>query len=150
MVSRQIIDDFLSCKTLAVVGVSGSRKGFGYTVFKDLRGKGYTVYPVNPKVESIDGDSCYPNISTLPEVVEGIVLVVPPEVSEKVVREAAIAGIKRVWMQQGAESSRAISFCEGAGIAVVHGECIMMFAEPKVFPHNLHRWVHKFIGKLPE
>jgi uncharacterized protein len=149
MTSQQTIDDFLSCKTLAVVGVSGSRRGFGYAVYKDLKTKGYTVFPVNPNAETIDGHPCYPNVSALPERVEGVVLVVPPEVTEKVVREAAIDNIKRVWMQQGAESGKAIALCESSGIAVVHGECIMMFADAKAFPHNVHRWLNKVTGKLP-
>ena len=150
MVSQQTINDFLSCKTLAVVGVSGFRKGFGYAVYKDLEKEGYTVYPVNPNAKSIDNRPCFATVSTLPEEVEGIVLVVPPEVTEKVVRDAALAGIKQIWMQQGAESSKAVEFCESAGIAVVYGECIMMFAEPKVFPHSAHRWVNKMMGKLPK
>ena len=150
MVTQQTIDEFLSCKVLAVVGVSGARRGFGYAVYKDLKMKGYAVYPVNPNAGSIDGDPCYPNVSTLPEGVEGLILVVPPEVTEQVVREAAIVGLKRVWMQQGAESDNAVRFCESAGITVIYGECIMMFAEPKVFPHRTHRWVHKIMGKLPQ
>ena len=149
MASQQAIDEFLRCKTVAVIGVSGSGKGFGYAVYKNLRARGLTVYPVNPTAETIDGEPCFRNISTLPQRVEGIVLVVPPEVTELVVHEAAIVGIKQVWMQQGAESEQAITFCQERGITVISGECIMMFAEPKVFPHNAHRWMHKIMGKLP-
>jgi predicted CoA-binding protein len=64
------------------------------------------------------------------------------------VQEAAQAGIKRVWMQQGAESQEAIRFCEQNGMSTVHGECIMMFAEPLGF-HGIHRFVWRLLGKLP-
>ncbi len=77
-------------------------------------------------------------------------LVVPPAETEKVVHEAAEVGIRRVWMQQGAESGVAIRFCEEHGIDVVHGECILMFAEPAEFYHRMHRWVWGLLGKLPE
>ncbi|NOY06371.1 MAG: CoA-binding protein, partial [Chlorobi bacterium] len=62
---------------------------------------------------------------------------------------AAENGIRRIWMQQGAESEEAIRFCEEHGINVVHGECIMMFMEDPAFMHRAHRWVWKLLGKLP-
>lgn len=150
MVTEARIEEFLSCKTLAVVGVSSRRRGFGYTVYNDLKRKGYTVYPVNPKTTTIDGDLCYPDVQILPEKVDGVVFVVPPARTEAIVRDVAEAGIQRVWMQQGAESDEAIAFCEEHGIGVIHGQCIMMFARPMSFPHKAHRWVRKTFGSLPE
>jgi predicted CoA-binding protein len=82
--------------------------------------------------------------------VDGVIVVVPPAQTEKVVREAAAAGIRRVWMQQGAESQAAIQFCKENGVAEVHGECIMMFTRGDAFPHSLHRWFWKLLGKLPK
>jgi predicted CoA-binding protein len=87
-------------------------------------------------------------LSVLPEPVGGVLIVVPPAETEKVVRDAAQVGIRRVWMQQGAESETAIRFCEENGISAVHGECILMFAQPAGF-HRLHRWVWGLLGKLP-
>ena len=72
-----------------------------------------------------------------------------PAQTQQVVRDAAAAGIRRVWLQQGAESAAAIRFCEENGISTVHGECILMFAEPAAFYHRAHRWVWKLLGKLP-
>ena len=80
--------------------------------------------------------------------VGGVVLVVPPEQTEKLVRQAKEAGIQRVWMQQGAESPQAIAYCADNGIDAVHGECIMMFAQPKGI-HRFHRWLWSVLGKLP-
>lgn len=85
----------------------------------------------------------------MPEPVDGVFISVPPAETERVVEEAAVAGIRRVWMQQGAESPPAVRFCEENGIQAVHGECILMFAEPTAFYHRLHRWVWKILGKLP-
>ena len=150
MNTKALINEFLGSKTLAVVGVSGKRRGFGYIVYRDLQGKGFEVYPVNPNTSTIDGNPCYSDVRLLPARVDGVVLVIPPEQTERVVREVAEAGIRRVWMQQGAESDAAIRFCEQSGISVVHGECIMMFATPAAFPHRVHRWVRGVVGRLPE
>lgn len=140
MIPRNVLDDFLTQRTLALVGVSRDGHGFGNTVRKELARKGFTVHLVHPEAESIDGQPCFKSLAALPERVGGAVLVTPPAVTEKLVREAFVAGIPRIWMQQGAESDEAIRFCEERGIAVVHHECILMFAEPAGWFHRAHRW----------
>jgi predicted CoA-binding protein len=150
MASKAAVEEFLAQRTLAVVGASRDSKKFGNKVYKDLIRKGYTTYPVNPSADVIDGQRSYPTLSDLPEAVDGVVFVVPPAQTEKVVREAAELGIPRVWMQQGSESEDAIRFCEENGISAVAGECILMFAEPAEFYHRMHRWAWGVLGKLPD
>ncbi|MBZ5544903.1 MAG: CoA-binding protein [Acidobacteriia bacterium] len=150
MTSKAVVTDFVSQKKLAVVGVSRQGKKFGNMAFRELKAKGYKLLPVHPQAETIEGERCYPSLAALPEPVDGVLVVVPPAETEKVVREAAAAGIKRVWMQQGAESPAAIKFCEDNGLSAVHGECILMFAEPAAWFHRAHRWVWKLLGKLPK
>ena len=144
------IQDFLASETIAVVGVSHTKKGFGYTVYSDLKKNGYTVYPVNPNAADIDGEQCYPNVKSLPGKVDAAILVIPPSQTEAVVREISEAGIPRVWMQRGAESEEAIKHCEEKGVSVVSGECILLFLTPRAFPHNIHRWVRESFGTLPK
>lgn len=149
MTTKIAVDDFVAQRKLAIIGVSRGGKKFGNMAFKTLKDNGYRVFPINPHAESIAGERCYPDLKSLPEPVQGVLVVVPPNETEQVVREAAAAGIRRVWMQQGAESAAAIRFCEENGISVVHGECILMFAQPVVSIHRFHRWMWKVMGKLP-
>ena len=148
MTTKAAINDFLEQKTLAVVGVSRSGKKFGNIASKELRNKGYKVITVHPEAESIDGVQCYPSLKDLPEPVGGVLVVVPPKETEKVVREAHEAGITRVWMQQGAASDEAVRFCTDNNMTIVHGRCILMFAQPAGF-HKFHHWLWKILGKLP-
>ncbi len=150
MVKRKIIDEFLSSKKLAIVGVSRSGRKFGNTVLNELRIKGYKVFPVNSNAKKINEEECYSNLNTLPEKVDGVVIVVPFYETERVVRDALNAGINRIWLQQGSESKEAINFCENNGISVVYGECILMFAEPAGLFHRFHRSFNKLIGRLPK
>jgi len=53
-------------------------------------------------------------------------------------------------MQQGAESQAAIRFCEERDISAIHGECILMFADPTAFHHRMHRWAWGILAKLPQ
>ena len=126
--TKAVVDDFISQHTLAVVGVSRDQKKFGNAAYRALKEKGYRVFPINRNIDSVEGDRCYPGLSALPEKVDGVVIVVPPQETEQVVREAQAAGISRVWMQQGAESDAAIRFCRANGMSEVHGECIMSVA----------------------
>lgn len=150
MTSQTAVNDFIGQQSFAIVGVSRQPKKFGAYVYKELKKRGYRVFPVNPQAETIEGDRCYPSLDALPEPVGGVLIVVPPNQVEQVVREAAAAGIKRVWMQQGADSPAAVKYCEGSGISEVHGECILMFAGHVDSVHRFHRLVWKILGKLPK
>ncbi len=149
MTTRSAVDQFLSRKHIALAGASRSGKKFGNAIVKELGKKGYSFSLVHPEADEIAGQQCYSSLSDLPDDIESLLLVVPPEQTEKLVREAAAAGIRNVWMQQGSESTEAVDFCSENGINVVHGECILMFADPGGL-HKFHHWLWGLFGKLPE
>jgi predicted CoA-binding protein len=150
MSSKSSVENFLAQKNIAIVGISRSGKKFGNAVNKELRAKGYNIFPVNPNADTIDGGPCYKNLSSLPQKADGVIVCIPPSQTESVVKEAHKNGIAHIWMQQGAESEAAISYCLQNSIDYVAGECILMFAEPTGFGHKLHRWVWGLLGKLPK
>ena len=110
----------------------------------------FNLFPVHPEADEVEGDRCYPSLGDLPESVDGLFVCISPNRTEQVVREAAAAGIKRVWLQQGAASGEAIAYCREQGMEVVHGECILMFAEPAGLGHRMHRGLWRLLGKLPD
>ena len=143
------VREFVGLRTLAFVGLSRNPRQFANAAYRDLRAKGYKLIPVNPHAESLEGDRCYPSLRALPEPVDGAILMVPPDAAEEVVVDAAAAGVRRVWVQQGAESAAVIQLCERFGITAVAGECILMFAEPAQFVHRLHRFGRRMCRTLP-
>jgi uncharacterized protein len=146
--TRKAVDDFLRQRKLAVAGVSRSGKGFGHFVWRALRTQGYDALAVNPNCDRIGDQPCYHTMADLPPDVGGVLVVVPPAQTERVVREAAAQGIRRIWMQQGSASPEALAFCAEQGIEAVSGHCIMMFAQPAHI-HKLHGWIWEKLGKLP-
>lgn len=149
MTSKKLVEEFLTQKNIAVVGVSRKKTKFGNAIYKELKQKGYNVFPVNPNMNVFEGDACYPDLGSIPEQVDAVVINIPPIQTEKVVREANEAGIKKVWLQQGSQSEAAVKFCEENGIDCVSNECILMFAKPSAFIHRAHKWVWGVLGKLP-
>jgi predicted CoA-binding protein len=150
MTTSADIQDFIAQPKLALVGMSSRKKKFGNAVYRELIANGYEVFPVHPTADSIDGQSCWPSLSTLPEPVGGVVVVVPPDAVGRVVREAFEAGIRRVWLQQGAESPEAIHYGADNNISLIYGECILMFLESAAIVHRFHRWLWGVLGKLPK
>lgn len=124
---QKLIVEFLDRKNVfTVVGASRNPEKYGHQVYKDLRNAGYRVYPVNPNANEILGDNCYPSLQALPVKPDVVDLVVPPKVTEQVVKTCKRLGIKKVWMQPGSESETSISFCRENGIDIVHGVCVMV------------------------
>jgi predicted CoA-binding protein len=149
MNSKKAVEEFLAQKKIAVVGVSRKKAKFGNAIYRELKQKGYNVFPVNPNMQTFEGDACYPGLLSIPEKVDAVIVNVLPVQTEKVVKEATQAGINKVWLQQGSQSDTAVKYCEENGIDCVSNECILMFAQPSAFIHRAHKWVWGVLGKLP-
>ena len=109
----------------AVVGATDNPQKFGCKIYKFMKAAGYEVFPVNPGVKTLDGAPCYASLAELPKKPDAIDVVVPPRVGEQVLRDAAKAGIRHVWLQPGAESEALIVLGEQLGLKVIHHDCIM-------------------------
>jgi len=149
MVSQNQIKDFLAQQTVALVGLSRSGQAFSNRAHRELKARGYRIYPVNPNADLIEGEPCYHSVAALPEVPGSAIFFTPPVETAKAVREAAAAGVRRLWLQPGAETPEAIRAGQESGINLVAGECILMHLPPVRLPHALHRWVWGALGKLP-
>jgi predicted CoA-binding protein len=129
MANEPRMDDFFGGGRWAVVGVSRDPYKYGYIVHRRLKARGEEVFAVNPNVDEVDGEPCYASLADLPEAVDQIVIVIPPDETAQVVEEAAEQGVHRVWMQPGAESSAAVDFCKEQGMNVVAGRCILRYMD---------------------
>ena len=125
---EELIRAFTNERVWAVVGASTNPDKYGHKIFRTLRTAGYTVYGVNPRGGEIDGETLYPSLADLPVKPAVVDVVVPPKVTESVVRECAKLGLSRVWMQPGAESESAVQYCRAHGMDVIHNACAMVHA----------------------
>ncbi len=119
------IEDFAGRRRWAVVGASRDPEKYGHRVFASLLRAGYEVYGVNPNAVEVLGQPIYPSLAALPEKPEVVNIVVPPAITEEIVRECAELGLQRVWIQPGAESAAAVQYCLDHGIEVVWDVCVM-------------------------
>ncbi|OGS17817.1 MAG: hypothetical protein A3J83_08015 [Elusimicrobia bacterium RIFOXYA2_FULL_40_6] len=122
---EKLIKEFIALKKYAVVGATDNTAKFGYKIMKSLEARGCEVYPVNPRLDMIEGKKCYNSLVDLPVKVDVVDFVVPPAVTEELVKECKKLGLLRVWMQPGTSSEKAIKFCEDNGILVISDACVM-------------------------
>ena len=150
------INDFLSQKRIAVAGVSrnNSYHPTGNLIYRRLKKTGHEVFPVNPNMETFEGEPCYPNVQSIPGGVDGVVIVTRPEVTERIVHDCRHSGVRRVWMHQSigkgsSVSPEAVAYCRQHGISAIAGACPMMYGEGVDAGHTCMRWILKLSGGLP-
>jgi len=153
MSSKQAIDSFLSCRRVAVVGVSRDPKDFSRAVFRAFVERGYDAVPVNPAGGEAEGRRSVARVGDVQPPPEAALLLTPPAATAQVVRECAEAGVRRVWMHrgggQGAVSASALALCRERGLEVVDGECPFMFLPHAGFVHGVHRFFRRLGRRLP-
>lgn len=153
MSSMEVIQDFLSQKRIAIIGVSRDPKGFSILLFEELCHRGYDVVPVNPKTPNVLGRPCFGRVQDIQPPVDGAIVMTSAATTDAVVADCAEAGIRRVWMYRaagrGAVSQKAIAFCEQQGIRVIPGECPFMFLSPASGIHRIHGMFRRITGRYP-
>lgn len=118
---------FPEVTSVAVVGASRDKEKWGYKVFKTVHQyQDLDVYPINPNAEEINGVKAYPTIKNLPKTPDLVISVVPPNITEKIVKQAKKLGVKKIWFQPGSESKEAIKMAENAGMKVFHDVCMVV------------------------
>jgi len=143
------IQQFLSPKKMAIAGVSRNPKKFGATVFKELKEKGFELYPVNPNADEIQGVKCYKSVAELPGDVKHLFIVTPKKSTETAAEDAITKGMEMIWIQQQSDTPEAVEVIKAAGIPLIHKKCILMFADPVKGPHKFHRFLVKIVGMYP-
>jgi uncharacterized protein len=151
MVTKKQINAFFEGRSVAIAGVSRDKKKFGFQVFKTMKEKGsLELFPVNPNADEILGHTCYHSIGDLPDGVQSIVILTRKDKTEQAVTDALQKGMKNIWIQQMSQTPEALRIAGESGANVIHGKCIMMFAEPVSGVHKFHRALSGFFGRLPK
>ncbi|MBV8445286.1 MAG: CoA-binding protein [Candidatus Dormibacteraeota bacterium] len=146
--------DFLTHNRVAVTGVSRKSQGHGANVvYQRLRQRGYDVFAVNPNADKVEGDTCYPDLRSIPGGVDWVVIGTKPESAAAAMHECADLGIKQVWMHRGpgagSVSTPATVYGREHGITVIDGGCPCMF-DPTADPgHKAMRFVFTLTGNVP-
>ncbi|MBN2084505.1 MAG: acetate--CoA ligase family protein [Anaerolineales bacterium] len=92
------IEKFFNPKSVAIVGASTQKTKVGYEILLNMIEAGFPgkIFPVNHKAESIEGLKCYPDLPSIGEVPDLVVIVVPAPVVPSIILQAGKLGVKAV------------------------------------------------------
>lgn len=113
-----------NAKVIALVGHSDKPDRDSYIVAEYLRGKGYTVYPVNPTVDEIDGRKSCAALTDVPEAIDVVDVFRGARHLPRIVDEAIAVGAKAVWGQLEIAHEDAAAKAEAAGLTLVMDRCM--------------------------
>lgn len=126
MTTKNEIEAFLQAETFGVVGASNDRHKYGNKVLRGYLQNGMPAVPIHPSESLVEGQKAYARLAEAPAI-EAISIITPPPVTESIVDTAIETGVKRIWMQPGAESKTAIERATEAGLQVIAGgPCILV------------------------
>ena len=134
------IDELLArTRSVAVVGLSADSKRPSRRVAAYLIGAtDWTVFLVNPNLDSALGHDVYPSLADLPEPPDLVDTFRRAEHLPGVVDAAIAVGAGAVWFQLGLVDDVAAATATAAGLDVVQDHCLRV---------ELYRWQHA--GRQP-
>lgn len=105
--------------SIAIIGASADRTKYGNIAVRAYLDLGWTVYPVNPKADEIEGRPAYASIRDVPTEVDRVAVYLPPAVLLGVLEEIAAAQPAEVWLNPGTESDEVLSKAADLGLSVI-------------------------------
>lgn len=124
-------------KTIAIIGASQDRSKYGNKAVRAFHDGGWTVYPVNPKAEEIEGLKAYSSIADVPEPIERVSMYVPPSVGLKLMDAIAAKKPAEVFFNPGSDDPQVVQAAKDRGLnAVVACSIVNIGLRPEMYPDD--------------
>jgi acetyltransferase len=129
-------ESFFNPKSVAIVGASRQKGKVGYEILSNMIEAGYKgkIYPVNPNADTIEGLKCFPDLKSIGQIPDLVIIVVPANVVGVVMQQCATVGVKSVivitagFREVGTEGrqleDQVIQIAKQAGIRVIGPNCL--------------------------
>ena len=90
------LDAILRPRSVAVIGASNTPGKYGHEILKNIQEGGYqgSVYPINPKAETVLNLSCFPSIQDTPEPADLAVVIIPARLVPQAVEDCGKRGVR--------------------------------------------------------
>ncbi len=137
------LEKFFDPQSVAIVGASTQKTKVGYEILVNMIQAGYPgkIFPVNNKADSIEGLKCYPDLPSIGEVPDLVVIVVPAPVVPAIMLQCGKLGVKAViiitagFKEVGKEGlaleQRITQTASQYGIRVIGPNCLGIIAPSK-------------------
>ncbi|CAM8641875.1 COG1832 Predicted CoA-binding protein [Candidatus Planktophila versatilis] len=123
--NTQIRNLIKESRTIAIVGVSDKPERPSYGVAKYLlEHSHYTIFLVNPMLDTALGERVYHSLSEIPEHIDLVDVFRKPSDCMEVLEEAIAVGADAIWLQLGITSLEVLEAGAAAGMNVVMDRCL--------------------------
>lgn len=117
-------------KTVAVIGASADRSKYGNKAVRAFRDAGWTVFPVHPTLEEVEGIKAYPSLDAVPVAeLDQASFYVPAEVGIGLLDQAARKRPRELWLNPGSESPELLDRASELGLSVIQACSILGVGE---------------------
>lgn len=106
-------------QTVAVLGASTDRSKYGNIAVRAYVDQGWTVYPVNPKAEEVEGLKCYASLRDVPEQLDRVSVYLPPPILLNVLDDIAAKSPGELWLNPGTESNAVLAKARELGLNII-------------------------------
>lgn len=113
-------------KNVAIIGASDNPERYAFKAFKMLIDDGYTVIPVNPKLDEIEGVKCLKTPADINVYVDTVTIYVNPAVSSAMIDDLIELKPRRIIMNPDTENDELAKKCEENDIQVVFACTLVM------------------------
>ena len=113
-----------SCHTIAIVGLSAEWHRPSYFVGKYVQQHGHRIVPVNPRYDSILGQTCYARLEDIPFAIDMVDVFRKPADLPPIAASAVAIGAKCLWQQLGVMNEQADATARAAGLDSVMDRCV--------------------------
>lgn len=103
-------------KTIAIIGASNDRKKYGNKAVRAFHDGGWTVYPVNPKEETIEGLKAFASIADVPDPIDRVSMYVPPRYGKRMIEAIASKKPKEFFLNPGTEDDELVAMAQERGL----------------------------------
>ena len=121
-------------KVVAVIGASSDRAKFGNKAVRAFANQGYTVVPIHPKEETVEGLKAYKSVLDVPGPIDMASMYLAPAIGLTVIEDVAKKGIPEVWLNPGADGPELAERARALGLKTVVACSILGVGEN---PHAL-------------
>lgn len=111
-------------KTIAVVGLSPKPQRDSHMVAAYMQKAGYRIIPVNPVESQVLGQTCYPDLESIPEPIDMVDVFRRSEFVPPIAEQAIKINAKALWLQLGVRHDQAAEKAAQAGLVVVQDLCL--------------------------
>jgi len=147
-------ESFFNPKSVAIVGASQQKGKVGYEILRNMIDAGFegNIFPINPKAQSIEGLKCHPDVESIGETPDLVIIIIPAKIVPTIMQQCAKIGVKSVIIitagfKEVGEEGRVLEkkifrIAKQAGIRLIGPNCLGL-----VVPEN--KLNASFGGKLP-